>query len=234
MMQIDFAGSPARQFTGCTEYRLAMRVFITLCLALGTIAAGGAQSRPDIYRVPSRVVSRWQGHRDPPGCKGCGPGEAMAEISARVNSTGYVAADNPPCGDTRFDSSRMPPDLKQSAAARFNGQTAPQLYALSFVDGGGGTAKSALPRMSSSLGQYRQGPAASTAGCARLIVTIPKEARVTRVLKNMNCAAGGWCGFGGEPVTEEVDKDLFAVSVVGKNWSNNQPATATLQVYYRR
>jgi hypothetical protein len=214
-----------------------MRTVIAVIIAstVSTVAVTlAAQARPDFYRQ-TRVASRWAGHKDPPtDCKGCGPGEAMAQVGTAVKSSGLVPTDNPPCGDVRFDSSRMPPDLKQSAASRFFNQPPPPLYAVSFVDGGGGSAKPTLPRVASSLGQYRQGPAASVAGCARLIVTIPKEARVTRVLKNMNCTAGGWCGFGGEPTTEEVDKDLSAISVVAKNWSNNQPATATLQVYYRR
>ena len=212
-----------------------MRDVIATFVLSTVVITIAAQSRPDFYGQASRTRSRWAAHKDQPvSCKGCGPGEAMAEVGTRVSSSGYVAADNPPCGDVRFDSSRMPPDLKQSASSRFFNQSPPPFYAVSFVDTGAGAAKSTLPRMSSSLGQYRQGPAASVAGCVRLIVTIPKEARVTRVLKNLSCTAGGWCGFGGEPTTEEVDKDLFAISVVAKNWSNNQPATATLQVYYRR
>jgi len=214
-----------------------MRTAIALCLASTTVlfAQQQAPMRPDLYRQAARAASRWDGHRNPAnGCKGCAPGEALAEITAPVSSVGYVATDNPLCGDSRFDSSRMPPDLKQAAVTRFVSQPQPPYYAVSFADGGGATVRPSLPRMASSLGQYRQGPAARAAGCARLIVTIPKEARVTRVMKNLACPAGGWCGFGGEPVTEEIDKDLAAISVVAKNWSNNQPVTATLQVYYRR
>lgn len=212
-----------------------MRILAVLCLACVGIVVAGAQTMPDIYRKSQQIKrSRWDGYRDSADCKGCAPGEALAEIIARVNSAGYVAADNPACGDPRFDSGRISPELKQSAASRFFSQSPPPLYALAFVDGGNGGMKSSIPRGVSSVGQYRQGPLAKYAGCVRLIVTIPKEARVTRVLKNMSCTAGGWCGFSGEPTTEEVDKDLFAISAVAKNWSNNQAATATLQVYYRR
>lgn len=203
-----------------------------LCIAPALVLDSHAQTRPDIYASAPRIVSRWNNHRNPSvDCKNCAAGEAMAEVVARINSSGYAARDNPPCGDARFDGGRMPTDLKQSAAQRFLNQPSPPLYALAFVDAVGGNVRSS-PRIVR-VAESGQGQA-PRAGCARLIVTMPKEARVLRIVKYVNCPMARLCGFGGEPVTEEVDKDLLAISVVAKNWSNNQPAAATLQVHYKR
>src|SRR5688500_15983947 len=207
------------------------------CTALAVLLVDAQSMRPDLYKQ-KRVGSAWERFADTVSaalgnCKACAPGEAMAEVARTVASGGYVSSNDPPCGDARFQGSRMPPQAKQDAAARFRDQSSgTPAYAVAFADGAPAPIRPSAPRNVYIQGQ-RSGRG-EAANCVRLIVAMPKEARVTRVLKNLECPAGGWCGFSGEPTTEELDKDLSAIWVVAKNWSHNQPASATLQVFYRR
>jgi hypothetical protein len=215
-----------------------MRILLTLCMGSIPLLLAGAQAvKPEDYRTQQRVVrSQWSGFVDKASaaarnCKGCGPGEAMGESVARVIARTYVSTANPPCGDPRMEGGKMLPEIKQSTASRFMSQQPPRYYALGIFEESAAFARPAISRVQ----QARQAsPSNALATCTLLIVAIPKETRLTRVVKTIDCPARGWCGFGGEPTTEEINRDLLAVWVVAKNWSNNQIANATLQAFYRR
>jgi hypothetical protein len=159
------------------------------------------------------------------------PGELTAEVKVTLDPGTYVSSDNPSCGDPRFDGGRIPMDLKQTASSKYR---AAGVYALGLQDPEAATV-TRPPAAKSGIGQYVRKPSGlDRANCGRLLIVMPKAARVTRIVKDSKCPAGGWCGFAGEPVTEEIDATLFGVSVVFKNWSHTQEASATLRVFYRQ
>jgi hypothetical protein len=142
--------------------------------------------------------------------------EPVTEVRATLAPSTFVYTDNPPCGDLRFDGARIPDDRRKQWSAEFRGQP------LTFWD----PAPPVKKRSSTVKGKDR-------ASCGRLVIVMPKTARITRIVKEGQCPAGGWCGFAGEPVTEELSRTALVVSVVFKNWSHNQSATGTLKVFYR-
>ncbi len=142
--------------------------------------------------------------------------DKVVEVSAPLAPGTFVYTDNPPCGDLQFDGARIPDDLKKQWSAKFRGEP------LTFWVKG----PLVQQRRLAVKGQDR-------ANCGRLVIVMSKATRITRIVKESQCPAGGWCGFAGEPVTEEVSSTALAVSVVFKNWSHNQGATGTLKVFYR-
>ena len=73
-----------------------------------------------------------------------------------------------------------------------------------------------------------------TSSCARNVVVLPRIAVVTRMEKSMQCPAGGWCGHQFESASEDLDANLRAYTVVGKNWSHDTSAATILRVFYTR
>jgi len=168
-------------------------------------------------------------------CPDCAEGEAKAEAVATVAHGVYVDINDPPCGDARFNAPALPEEVKNAAAAAFYQQVGPAArFAVDLGQLGLAALVQAGVNDAGTLGQVLRHITnqPQVASCSRLVVVLPKSVNITRIVKGDNCP--GWCGWTGEPTTDEVDKNLFAVSVVSKNWSHNQDRQAHLRVYYKR
>jgi hypothetical protein len=190
--------------------------------------------------IPASADGNWRNFSDPyskarGNCPDCNEGEAKAEAVLTVPHGVYVDIDNPPCGDARFNSSTLPPEVKTAAAAAFYNQVGPAAkFAIDLGEFGINALIQAGVNDAGTLGQLMRNWTGQpqVASCSRLVVVLPKNINITRIVKGDNCP--GWCGWVSEPTSEEVDSNLFAVSVVSKNWSHNEDRQAYLRVYYTR
>lgn len=185
----------------------------------------------------------WRNWQDPNSgargnCPDCQAGEARAESTMAVPHGIYVDSDNPPCGDASFNAPQIPDPLKDLAASAFYAQGglvgSAASFALGFTEQLLAGALREIENMPGDIPRLFRSRRPDVSSCARLLVTMPKSVTITRIVPTMHCPAGGWCGFASAPVTDEIDGDLFGVTVVAKNWSHNVDASATLRVYYRR
>jgi hypothetical protein len=198
------------------------------------------------FAIPARAQN-WKSFQDEyskarGNCPECQEGEAMAMSTVTIPHSGYVDIDRPPCGDPSFNSVKIPQDVRTAAAAYFYAQGAGpvgaaaayftvglseqliNLVAAAGSDNGGEIGR--LIRRSTNQPQV--------SSCGRAMVTAPKSVNVQRIVPSMDCPAGGWCELASQPTTEEVDENLFAASVVGKNWSHNHSASVILKLFYKR
>lgn len=149
----------------------------------------------------------------------------------------YVDIDNPPCGDAKFNSPKLSSEVKAAAEGAFYAQPlAAGVIALGLADEALGELLKAGVQDAGTLGKLLRDITnqPQVSNCARLVVVLPKTVNITRIEKQLDCYMGGWCAWLGEPTTEEVDAELFAVSGVAKNWSHDRSVTATIKVFYRR
>lgn len=214
-------------------------------VVLVAILAGASVPRAQVQGRGPRtgVVTAQKEKKDPfskadGNCQDCRGGEAMAQSVMVVPPGVYVDMDNPPCGDARFNSPSIPYELKAVAATAFRTQGATgqsSTFALGFDDktiaglerarvNGAGT----VAQLTRAITRQPQ-----VASCVRALVVLPTTVKITRIDARMDCPAGGWCR-NEQPTREPLDKDLVAVSSVGKNWSHNTTATMILRVFYLR
>jgi hypothetical protein len=168
-------------------------------------------------------------------CPDCNDGEAKAEAVVTVAHGVYVDINDPPCGNAQFNSPTLPNEVKKLAATAFYQQTGPAgQFAINLGELGLSALVQAGVNDAGTLGQLMRGwtNQPQVANCSRLVVVLPKSVNITRIVKGDNCP--GWCGWIGEPITDEVDANLFAISAVAKNWSHNEDRQAYLRVYYKR
>lgn len=168
-------------------------------------------------------------------CPDCNDGEAKVEAEVTVAHGVYVDIHDPPCGDAKFNSTALPKELKELVAAAFYQQSGPAgQFAISLGEIGLSALVRAGVNNSGSIGELIRGwtNQPQVANCTRLVVVLPRTVTINRIVTGGNCP--GWCGWVGEPTTEEVDAKLFSVSAVVKNWSHDQDRRAHLRVYYKR
>jgi len=207
------------------------------CTARAVIAPA---PQPPVPQISKTSEGNWRQYQDAysksrGNCPDCADGEAKAEAIVSVAHGVYVDINDPPCGDARFNAPSLPADVKNAAAAAFYKQAGPAArFAVDLGELGLASLIKAGVNDAGTLGQVMRSITnqPQVASCSRLAVVLPKSVTITRIVKGDNCP--GWCGWTGEPVTEEVDKNLFAVSVVAKNWSHNEDRQAYLRVYYKR
>jgi hypothetical protein len=170
-------------------------------------------------------------------CDGCKAGEAMAVSVVTIPHSKYVDIDSPPCADPVMMQPALPADVKGSVAKMFYSQpvkTAQFALGLSDVVPAGRAPSARISQIGGWGGLRKAAGLHQTSSCARNVVVVPRMAVVTRVEKSMQCPAGGWCGHQFEPFSEDLDPNLRAYTVVGKNWSHDTNAATILRVFYTR
>ncbi len=200
---------------------------------------GRTVSREELIRIAA-AVPQYERRRDAQSeraknCGDCRDAEAKSEVTLRVGHGVYVDIDDPPCANPQEFGPSMPEQLKQRLAKTYyEGPKEGAFYgydvndaAIRNIEGADGAGD--IARLLRVITGQKQ-----VASCSRLVTILPKTAEVTRLEKSMNCPAGGWCAFAGEPFREEIDANLVAFSVVAKNWSHTTDASGTLKVFYRR
>lgn len=145
--------------------------------------------------------------------------EKVTDAVVRLRPYMKVYTDSPPCGDLRLDGVRIPDEVRKQADLEIQSKGARPPFGFPWRP----------PEPKRAAKEKRR----DLSACARLVVVIPRSARITRIEKESKCPAGGWCGFAGEPVTEELDSAFLLVSVVFKNWSEKDDAEGRLLVFYR-
>lgn len=189
----------------------------------------------------------WRSWQDPQSkargnCSECKDGEAMVSATVSIPNSGYVDIDSPPCGDPSFNSIRIPDPMKKAVAAYFYAQGGGAVsgtvasFAVGITEQIVNAVAAAASTDAGEVGRFvrRSTGQPQVSACGRAVVTIPKTVNIQRIVPSMHCPAGGWCALASEPATDEVDNNLFTVSVVGKNWSHNNGASVTLKVFYTR
>jgi hypothetical protein len=213
-----------------------MKMVATLA-ALAVVTAVSSAGQEGNWRKWQDPYSKARGN-----CPECQDGEAMVSSTVSIPNSGYVDIDNPPCGDPSFNSVSVPASVKKAVAAYFyaqDGGTVSGTVATFAVGIAEQTINAVAAAASVDAGELGRLTRMATgqpqvSSCGRAIVTIPKTVNVTRIVPTMHCPANGWCALANQPATAEVDGSLFAVSVVGKNWSHNNGASVTLKVFYTR
>jgi len=197
-----------------------------------------ASSVPDIQVAPESGWKLWRDSQSSAAgnCSECKAGEAMASSTVRIPPGSYVDVDNPSCGDPSFNSNRLPDQLKAALANQFRSQGSEGTYAVGISDKFINVARPAASQNLGTLGRLIRNSTGQlqVASCGRAIITIPREAAITRLVPTMKCPAGGWCALGGPATVDELDKSLVAATVVGKNWSHNTEASVILKIFYQR
>jgi len=189
----------------------------------------------------------WRSWQDPQSkargnCSECKDGEAMVSATVSIPNSGYVDIDSPPCGDPSFNSISIPDPMKKAVASYFYAQDGGAVsgtvaaFAVGITEQIVNAVAAAASADAGEIGRFvrRSTGQRQVSACGRAIVTIPKTVSIRRIVPSMHCPAGGWCGLANEPATDEVDGNLFSVSVVGKNWSHNNGASVTVNVFYTR
>lgn len=185
-----------------------------------------AQAMPAFERRPD---ARSEVKRD---CSDCKEGEAKAETTLSVPHGVYVDIDNPPCYKADMYEKNMPDIVKRRVADAYYKDE--QRFTLSLDDNG----LAGVPRVDGAGDIARLLRVAAgqpqVASCTRMVIVLPKTARITRIERSVNSPVGGWWAWKTDPTVEELDANLNGVSCVVKNWSHNADASGTLKVYYRR
>lgn len=190
--------------------------------------------------APARLQTDWTSLSDRfshslGNCRRCEAGESMAVSVVTVPNSRYVDINSPPCADPSMSQPVLSNDTKAMLAKSFYNQPAKTaVFALGLTV----TQRTMPPNdleTQALAAVLRKGTRShQTSSCGRNVIVVPKAATVTRVEKSMDCPAGGWCEHQSDPHFEDLDDNLRAYTVVGKNWSHNMSASTTLRVFYRR
>lgn len=210
----------------------AWRFFLLLCVCSFLLAPGAKALPEGNWRNYQDQYSKARGN-----CPDCQDGEAMATASVGVPHGLYVDINDPPCGDPSFAEAELSPEVKGAVAAYFYSQVGPAAtFATPIVDSIVSEVARYAGNNEGEIGRaYRRATnQPQIASCAKAIVVLPKSVNVTRTLEGMDCPAGGWCALVGQDESQEIDQNLFAMSITGKNWSHNTAASVWLKVFYRR
>src|SRR5262249_2887123 len=150
-------------------------------------------------------------------CPTCRRGEAMAFSELHVPPGVSADGNSPPCGDERFNRSTLPAELRVAAAAAFYSQganPADASFAMGFTEQVVAGLSALVEEVANQPGAFARALLQANgqrdvSSCSRLVVTLPQTVHIKRIEKSMPCSKGGWCGFSGEPITDQVDENLF-------------------------
>lgn len=232
---------PVRRIVSYALRRRTLKIpaLALLVLAVATNAhLRSAESQTDPSRdLKPSVERRLDSHSRANGnCQECQEDEALVTSDINIPHSSVVRIPNPPCfvsTEFRRFEPEMPQGLLQQLWLSYMRKDGP--YAMGVVVRASGESligNSELPPPGSSF-YFIRGDG-NIASCGRAAVVVPHTARITRIAKSLDCPAGGWCGFQGEPVEQDIDSTTRAISVVAKNWSHDRDARVILKVFYSR